>query len=154
MTTTNSPQPAPRGVIHRAPILPERVRSIAGQSFAFVPHRFLREGFFASLRPDELRLYVLLVLAADRKGVSFYHYDSICSLLEIPLETYLRARNALIAKDLIAFDGTRFQVLSLPDRPHVEPAQSLTTAEQFEADDPATIRRLVHGSLSKRDEDR
>jgi hypothetical protein len=154
MTTTNSHQPAPRGVIHRAPIRPDRVRAIAGQSFAFVPHRFLRDGFFASLGPDELRLYVLLVLAADRYGVSFYHYDSICSLLELSLESYLRARNALIAKDLIAFDGTRFQVLSLPARPHVAPAPPLTTDPQFEADDPATIRRLVHRSLGHPDEAR
>jgi hypothetical protein len=153
MTTTNSQRQAPRGVIQRTPILPERVRSIAGQSFAFVPHRFLREGFFASLRPDEFRLYVLLVLASDRNGVSFYHYDSICSLLQLPLESYLHARNALIAKDLIAFDGTRFQVLSLPERPHFEAARPLTTDEQFEADDPATIRRLVRTSLTSRDDD-
>jgi len=154
MTTSDSHRPRQRSVIHRAPILPDRVRAIAGQSFAFVPHRFLRDGFFASLRPDELRLYVLLVLAADRHGVSFYHYDSICSLLELPLEGYLRARNALIAKDLIAFDGTRFQVLSLPDRPHVETARPLTTDEQFEADDPATFRRIVHASLNRRDDQR
>ena len=82
--------------VRRAPILPQRVRTIGGQSFAFLPHRFLRAGFFASLAPDELRLYVLLVLAADRHGLSFYHYDSLCALLEIPLESYLRARNALI----------------------------------------------------------
>jgi hypothetical protein len=153
MTTANSHHRDPRAVIHRAPILPERVRSIAGQSFAFLPHRFLRDGFFASLRPDEIRLYVLLVLAADRNGVSFYHYDSICSLLELPLASYLRARNALIAKDLIAFDGTRFQVLSLPDRPHVDPAQPLTTDAQFDTDDPATIRRLVRTALTRRDDD-
>jgi hypothetical protein len=142
-----------RAVIHRAPILPERLRSIGGHSFAFLPHRFLREGFFASLRPDELRLYVLLVLAADRNALSFYHYDSICSLLEIPLETYIRARNALIVKDLIAFDGTRFQVLSLPERPHFETACPQTTEDQFEQDDPATIRRLVRTSLTRRDSD-
>jgi len=140
--------------IHRAPIVPERLRSIAGQSFAFIPHRFLREGFFASLRADELRLYFLLLLAADRNGISFYHYDSICSLLEIPLESYLRARNALITKDLIAFDGTRFQVLSLPERPSVEAAQPLTTDEQLETNDPATIRQLVRGALTSRDDDK
>jgi hypothetical protein len=146
MTTRDPQHGTQRAVIHRAPIVSERVRSIAGHSFAFLPHRFLREGFFASLRPDELRLYVLLVLAADRNGVSFYHYDSICSLLEIPLETYIRARNALITKDLIAFDGTRFQVLSLPDTlrfdnfaPHAP--------ENSEDDDPATIRALVRRSL-------
>jgi hypothetical protein len=136
-----------RGVIERTPIVPERVRCIAGQSFAFLPHRFLRHGFFASLRPDELRLYVLLVLAADRNGLSFYHYDSICSLLELPLERYLRARNALITKDLVAFDGTRFQVLSLPARPHFETACPQTTDDHFEQDDPATIRHLIRGAL-------
>jgi hypothetical protein len=154
MMTPDPQRPAARNAIHRRPIVPERTRSIAGQSFAFVPHRFLREGFFASLRPDELRLYVLLVLAADRNGVSFYHYDSICSLLELPLESYLRARNALIAKDLIAFDGTRFQVLSLPDRPHFDPAQPMTTNTQFETDDPATIRRIARASLTSRDDER
>ena len=153
MTTPNPQQRTPRGVIQRAPIVPDRVRSISGQSFAFVPHRFLREGFFASLCPDELRLYVLLVLAADRNGISFYHYDSICSLLEIPLESYLRARHALIAKDLIAFDGTRFQVLSLPEQPHFQQAPSLTTDDQFEAADHATIRRIVRTSLTRGDDD-
>ena len=136
-----------RGVIPRTPIVPERVRGIGGQSFAFLPHRFLRHGFFASLRPDELRLYVLLVLAADRNGLSFYHYDSICSLLEIPLESYLRARNALITKELIAFDGTRFQVLSLPAQPRFETARPQTTDDQFEQHDPATIRHLIRGAF-------
>lgn len=128
--------------IPRAPIVPDRVRSIGGQGFAFLPHRFLREGFFASLAPDELRLYLLLVLAADRNGLSFYHYDSICSLLEIPLETYIRARNALIIKDLLAFDGIRFQVLSLPDKPCFTTRPPLTI-DDCDDHDPATIRALV-----------
>jgi len=132
--------------IQRTPIVPQRVRSIGGQSFAFLPHRFLREGFFAALATDQLRLYVLLVLAADRNGLSFYHYDSICSLLEIPLEVYIHARNALIDKDLIAFDGTRFQVLSLPDTPRFAHRAPLTH-DTCEADDPATIRALVRRSL-------
>jgi hypothetical protein len=136
--------------IHRTPIVPQRVRSIAGKSFAFLPHRFLREGFFASLSPDELRLYVLLVLAADRNGLSFYHYDSICSLLEITLETYIRARNALIDKDLIAFDGTRFQVLSLPDKPQFDNPAPLTSGDHCDNRDPATIRTLIQQSLGVR----
>jgi hypothetical protein len=90
------------------------VRCIGGQSFSFVPHRFLRDGFFASLEPAEQSLYFLLVLAADRHGVSFYSYDRICTLMRVDLDTYLAARDALIDKNLIAFDGSRFQVLSLP----------------------------------------
>jgi len=133
--------------IQRTPIVPQRVRSIGGHSFAFLPHRFLREGFFASLTPDQQRLYLLLVLAADRNGLSFYHYDSICSLLEIPLESYVRARNALIDKDLIAFDGTRFQVLSLPDQPRFDNPTALRSDEDRYERAPATIRSIVRRSL-------
>jgi len=142
----NQSAQAPRAAIHRTPIVAGRVRRIDG-SFAFLPHRFLREGFFASLPPDQLRLYTLLVLAADRNGMSFYHYDSICSLLELPLESYLQARNALIDKDLIAFDGTRFQVLSLPNRPVSDPSPALRTPEDFEEHDPATIRRTLRNAF-------
>lgn len=137
---------APRAAIHRTPIVSERVRRIDG-SFAFLPHRFLRQGFFVSLTPDELRLYALLVLAADRNGMSFYHYDSICSLLEVPLEVYAEARNALIRKDLIAFDGTRFQVLSLPETPVTNASPALRTDDDFEEHDPATIRHMIRNAF-------
>jgi len=84
---------------HPPPIRPERVRSTTTGSFAFLPHRFLRDGFFASLRQDELRLYLFFVLAADRRGMSFYHYDSICSLLKCPLEAYVARFTRIVAAD-------------------------------------------------------
>jgi hypothetical protein len=145
----NSQRPS-RSTILRAPICPERVRTIAGQSFAFVPHRFLREGFFAALSGNERGLYFFLVLAADRYGVSYYHYDTICSVLGIPLEAYLEARNALITKDLIAFDGTRFQVLTLPEHPVAKTTAPLRAATDLADHDPATIRSLIQRSLPPR----
>jgi hypothetical protein len=93
-----------------------RIRRIGG-GFAFIPHRFLTGGFVSALGPDELLLYLFLVLAADRYGLSFYGYDKICSLLQMDLNRYIEARCALIRQDLIAFDGTVFQVLSLPPAP-------------------------------------
>ena len=132
-------------------IAPGRTRRIAGQSFSFIPHRFLRQGFFASLDHQERSLYLLLILAGDRHGISFYHYDTICSVLGVPLETYLQARAGLIRKDLVAFDGTRFQVLSLPERLVPSAARPLTTAQDFEEHDPATIRRLILDDLGKLD---
>ena len=137
--------------IHRAPILPDRVRRVDG-SFAFLPHRFLREGFFASLSSDERSLYLFLVLAGDRSGVSFYSYDRICSTLEMNPDDYLEARNGLLAKDLVAFDGTRFQVLSLPSAPRWNASTPLRSREDAEQHDPATIRALVGRSLRDRDE--
>jgi len=134
----------------RAPIVPDRVRSIGDDSFAFLPHRFLRQGFFAALDHDQLLLYLFLVLAADRQGISFYHYDSICSALGRPLETYLHARNRLIDNDLIAFDGSRFQVLSLPDRPVATLKPALRTDADYDDHDPATVRRHLREALAPR----
>lgn len=132
----------------RPPIVAERVRTING-GFAFVPHRFLHDGFLASLGPDERSLYFLLVLAGDRNGVSFYRYDSICSTLECSLEAYIEARNGLIEKDLLAFDGTRFQVLSLPEKPIWQRSHVLSSASDLEANDPATIRHAILGDTAK-----
>jgi len=98
----------------------DRVRKIDG-GFSFVPHRFLAEGFLASLTPHELLLYFLLVLAGDRNGLSFYSYDKLCTLLQMTVDQYLMSRNSLIDKGLIAFDGTLFQVLKLPEKPVVVP---------------------------------
>lgn len=91
-----------------------RIRRIDG-GFAFIPHHFLTGGFISDLSRDQLLLYFFLVLAADRFGLSFYSYDKICTLLQMSLDQYVQARCALIKKDLIAFDGTLFQVLSLPE---------------------------------------
>jgi len=103
-------------VIKKKILVAERVRSIDG-GFSFVPHRFLMDGFFSSLSPHELLLYFLLVLAGDRNGLSFYSYDKICTLLHMSLDQYIESRDGLIEKDLIAFDGTLFQVLDLPSKP-------------------------------------
>ena len=137
----------PPPIISRTPIRPDRIRRIDGQSFAFLPHRFLREGFLCSLAPTELRLYVFLVLAADRNGLSFYGFERICGVLEIDLDEFLEARNGLIDKDLLAFDGTRFQVLSLPCRPMHKPSRALRSRNEFEHEDPATVRQLIRDSL-------
>ena len=97
-------------------INPNRIRRIHG-GFSFVPHRFLTEGFLSSLTQKEILLYFFLILASDRYGLSFYSYDLICSYLELCVEDYIEARDGLIEKDLIAFDGTLFQVLDLPESP-------------------------------------
>lgn len=131
------------------PLRPERVRRIGGESFAFVPHRFLREGFFASLTLEERSLYLFLLLAGDREGVSFYGYDRVCSTLELPLEVYLEARNGLMDKDLIAFDGRRFQVLSLPTKPQPGASVPLESSVELEEHDPGTIRHMILEGLGE-----
>lgn len=105
-------------MIEKRVLFPERVRVING-SFGFLEHRFLRNGFWESLSHHELLLYIFLVMVSDKNGLSYYGYDKICRILKVHLNQYIDARNGLLDKDLIGFDGRLFQVLSLPGRPVV-----------------------------------
>jgi hypothetical protein len=131
-------------MIEKIILCPDRVRKITGP-FSFIEHRFLRDGFFHSLTLQELVLYLFLVLVADRHGLSFYRYDKICTLLRITVDEFILARDGLMEKDLLAFDGRTFQVLSLPlQGPKPTPLQG---REENEEKDPATIHQLVIRSL-------
>jgi len=126
-------------MIRKRILNPERTRRIDG-GFSFIPHRFLSDGFLASLDQKELLLYLFLILVSDRHGLSFYSYDSICSLLQMNLGQYIEARDGLMEKDLIAFDGTIFQVLDLPSKP-----KEASASKQ----DPATIAQQIQLSLNE-----
>ncbi len=106
-------------MIRKKVLVPERLRT-TGKSFCFIPHRFLTDGFLQSLSLYELALYLFLVLASDKNGLSFYSDKSICSILGFKEQDYLFARTCLIYKNLIEHDGTLFQVLSLPESPYKE----------------------------------
>ena len=132
-------------MITKAPLDQDRVRRIAG-SFAFIEHRFLRRGFFSVLTHHEILLYVFLVLVADRNGLSYYSYDKICILLKITLDDYIIARDGLIEKDLIAFNGYLFQVLSLPKQ-RLQDLAPLKSNDDMQAHDSATIEQIITKSM-------
>jgi hypothetical protein len=121
---------------------PQRVRQING-GFSFIPHRFVFDGFLAALGQKELLLYLFLVVVSDRNGLSFYSYDSICMLLELNLDEYIASRDSLIEKDLVAFDGTLFQVLDLPQKP----SQVLTPSRRSGNEKPVPIAQVIQQSL-------
>ena len=125
-------------MIQKKILEPERIRRING-GFSFIPHRFLTDGFLVSLDQKQLLLYLFLIVVSDRFGLSFYSYETICSLLELSLDQYMEARDGLMERDLIAFDGTIFQVLELPCAP------MQTKALQMRAD----ITQLIRQSLKE-----
>ena len=137
-------------MIHKKILVPERIRQIKG-SFGFIPHRFLADGFFAALTQHELLLYLFLIVAADRYGLSFYSYDSICSLLGLTVDQYMKARDGLIRKDLIAFDGRIFQVLSLPKPLNTCRSQQLQSKRK---NDFASMAQILQHSLKDLTHDR
>jgi hypothetical protein len=104
-------------MIRKKILNPQRIRSIKGGGFSFIPHRFVTDGFLQRLSGAELLLYLFLTAVSDRYGLSFYSDESICTLLHMSAENYQSAIKGLIEKDLIAFDGTLFQVLELPPAP-------------------------------------
>ena len=130
-------------MIKKKIISPERVRRIEG-GFSYIPHRFITDGFLTSLTQQEFLLYIFLALVSDRYGLSFYSYDAMCSLLHLTLDQYIVARDGLIEKDLIAFDGILFQVLDLPPNP----LKILNTKK-----DPATIAQMIRKSLKEDNSD-
>lgn len=126
-------------------ICPNRIRKING-TFGFIEHRFLKEGFFYDLTHCELLLYMFLVLVADRYGLSFYSYEKMCTVLRITVDEFILARDGLIEKDLIAFDGRNFQVLSLPQS---GPQPTPIKKEQMNDKDPASIHQQIVRSLGE-----
>jgi hypothetical protein len=90
---------------------PERIRSIKGDGFSFIPHRFVTGGFLQRLSGDKLLLYLFLIAVSDRYGLSFYSEESICTLLHMSSENYHSAIKGLIHKDLIAFMSNKTKAI-------------------------------------------
>ena len=123
-----------------APVIdPTRIRTNEG-SFAYIPHRFLRGGFFTTCTVTERSVYLLLVLAADRCGVSFYSRESMAARSGLHLEQIHRAIEGLEAKDLIVCDGKFAQVLSLPPAPATIDGRRAPRHES----DPVSVSEALH----------
>jgi hypothetical protein len=135
-------------MIQKTPLVSHRIRTING-SFAWISHRFLSQGFWGSLTHHELLVYLFLVIVGDRQGLSYYSFDKICSLVAITPDEYIVARDGLINKDLISFDGHLFQILSLPEEVISNPQSPLITKEEMQREDPATISQIIAKSLHR-----
>jgi len=102
---------------------PRRVRRIE-TSFAWIDHRLLRNGYLSVMSHHDQGLYLFLVLAADRHGVSFYRKEKICDALGLAWRDFEVARDRLIDLGLIAFEpysaltpNGYYQVLPVDGRP-------------------------------------
>ena len=123
---------------------PERLRNIKTCRFGWIDHRFLKDGFLQNLSGEALKLYVFLVLVANKSGTSWYSYDRICSLLNLDVDTYLKARHELLRCSLIGYDNDIFQVLSLPAKARQsEPITPNHQREVCRAEDFRSLKNLL-----------
>lgn len=102
---------------------PQRVRKVE-KSFAWLDHRLLRNGYLQVMTHQEQVLYLFLVLAADRYGVSFYRKEKICDAVGLEWSEFEVARDRLIDIGLIFFEPYNastpngyYQVLPVDGRP-------------------------------------
>lgn len=91
-------------MLTRAKLIPDpaRIRRIH-RTFGWIDHRLVRDGHLARMGLGEIAVYVFLVLAADRDGVSWYRGDHIMKVLGLSAEEFVHARAKLIERHLIAF---------------------------------------------------
>jgi hypothetical protein len=108
---------------------PQRVRRI-DNSFAWIDHRLLRNGFLPVMTHQDQSLYLFLVLAADRNGVSFYRKEKICDCLGLDFQQFEVAKDRLVGMSLIAFQPYSvlspngfYQVLPVDGQPPDFPGQ-------------------------------
>ena len=131
---------------------PNRVRGIDG-GFSFIPHRFITDGFLSSLGQIEILLYLFLCLVSDRYGLSFYSYDAICCFLQFSVDDYVQARDGLIEKNLIAFNGTIYQVLELPSKP-VQDSPKKPDHQWHRSQYRRHVKNIIQQSLWEAQDDR
>jgi len=105
-------------------LVPQRMRTVP-RSFAWIDHRLRNDGVLAQLRPEDLGLYLFLVLAADQRGLSCWRLDRIEKTLPcFDRHALWDARSRLADLDLIAYRPWRssepdgcYQVLTVKRPP-------------------------------------
>ena len=83
---------------------PKNIRNIKG-SFAWIDHRLIRNGFINVMTHNDIVLYLFLILAADKNGVSFYRKEKMCETMSLDYNQFEVARDRLITMKLIAFES-------------------------------------------------
>ena len=123
---------------------PKRLRNIRTCTFGWIDHRFLKDGFLKRLSGEALRLYLFLVLVANKAGLSWYCYDRICTMLDMEVDVYVKARNELLSASVIAYDNDVFQVLSLnPTVPPIENQPDVHRRAFCRAEDFRSLKTLL-----------
>jgi len=87
------------------------------RGFSWIDHRFVRDRYISRCSAEALALYLFLVTVGDAEGLSYYSDGSITRLLPLDSAGVSRARQELIAAELIAYEKPLYQVLALGECP-------------------------------------
>jgi hypothetical protein len=100
-------------MIHKHILVLDRVRRPPADGWSWIDRRFLRE-HAPRLSHEAILLYFFLAAVSDKDGLSFYGDATIALRLRMAEAVVVRARDELVAADLVAYRAPLAQVLSLP----------------------------------------
>lgn len=112
-------------------LCPARLRKVPPQ-FNWIDHRLIRDKHICGCSAQALALYLFLVTVADAEGLSYYSDGSISRMLTLDVLALQRARQELLAAQLIAYQKPLYQVLSLDEPSVPRHAQAQSIGEIFE----------------------
>ncbi|MDZ7615963.1 MAG: helix-turn-helix domain-containing protein [Patescibacteria group bacterium] len=101
-------------MIQKQILVPRRVRRPPKEGWSWIDRRFVRE-HAPRLSQEAILLYFFLAAVSDKDGLSFYREGTIAVRLRMTEAAVVRARDELIAADLLAHRAPLAQVLSLSD---------------------------------------
>lgn len=145
--------------MRRGPPLPPRPELVrrAPRGFGWLDDRLLQEGWLSRLGAEPTAVLVLLALAADRRGVSFYRRDMMAMALSMSRVDLDRSLRRLLDLGLVDhrpwlpghLDGV-WQLLPVPPPPW-KPRDPTSRNETRSTDIPSLAFPIV---ASRRDGDR
>lgn len=112
-------------------IHPQRQRQVPRQ-FSWVDQRLVRDHLLERCSAAAWGLYLLLIVAGDSQGLSYYSDASIQRRLSLSAGELAQARSQLQQQGFIAYEAPLYQVLDLAtDRPTpLGPARSRSSEVQ------------------------
>jgi hypothetical protein len=140
------------------PPRPDLIRR-PNEGFGWLEDRLLRDGWLQRLVPEAVCVLVLLALAADRNGCSFYRRQRMAQALGLSRQDVDAALARLLQLRLVAHrpwrkadaDGV-WQILPLPSRPPQERRAQVPTSppRTTEPDEDAVPLGVAMGELLKK----
>ena len=130
-------------MVRKKILRPDRLRMVPTQ-FSWIDQRLVRDNFLRCGEPTAWALYLVLVIVADAQGLSYYSDATLSRLLKVELLQLARARQQLIAGDLLAYEKPLYQVMALP--PASTPTAPQRSGQALSVGD--ILRRAVEGGAS------
>ena len=109
----------------KTPVDAERIRRRPVQ-FEPLDRRLLYDKHLCGMTHEQIALYMLLSLASDAEGLSYYSDARIIRLLGMSEVELQRAREGLVHQQFLLYREPMYQLLDLPPGPQQEPQQAQT----------------------------